>query len=229
KVLRRARRIDHAVARHAEPAGESWPEVRLSFRERLCVENLRLHTTLCIKPLFTSRFRHLLVVSSDPDRAARIVFNLARQLITDLVPELLRITRERKLRIRIVHHDEMAHARRSRTTTHDPRFNDRDSQPFARALRRTRGSDNPRADNDRVESFRTHLPMPMAKGSRASRIRSASAVIKAEPLIRGCTTLSTTLIDPSKTLPTILSCFHTSPSFSFPSAKRHASLALVPV
>src|SRR5690242_6509425 len=34
---------------------------------------------------------------------------------------------------------------------------------------------------------------------------------------------------PSKTLPTMLSCFHTSPSRSLPSAYRQAILALVPV
>src|SRR6185369_10661547 len=130
---------------------------------------------------------------------------------------------------RVVHHREMAHACRGRAAADYGSLDNRNCQTFTRTLRRTRGSDDTRADDDDVVSFRTHLPMPMAKGSRASRIRSASAVIKAEPLIRGCTTLSTTLIDPSKTLPTILSCFHTSPSFSLPSAKRHASLALVPV
>src|SRR6185369_17335718 len=135
-------------------------------------------------------------------------------------------TRERKLRFRVVHDDEVAHARRRRTTADDAGLDNRDTQSFARALRRACSSDNPGADNHHVVA---HLRMPAANGSRSSRIKSASAVMNAEPLIRGWTTLSITFTRPSKTLPTMLSCRHTSPSRSLPSATRHASFALVPV
>src|SRR5215213_9090474 len=123
----------------------------------------------------------------------------------------------------------MAHAGCCRAATDNAGFNDCQAHSLTGTLSRTRSPDDTGADDDHVVSFGAHLPMPMAKGSRASRIRSASAVIKAEPLIRGCTRLSTTLIVPSKILPTMLSCFQTCPYSSSPSANKHASLALVPV
>src|SRR5678809_104159 len=120
--------------------------------------------------------------------------------------------------------------RRSGATTDNPGLNDRNAQSLACALRRTRGSDDSGADDHDVTNFNSgHLGMPIASGSRSSIIKDDSAVMKAEPLIRGWTTLSITFTRPSKTLPTILSCRHTSPSLSFPSATRHASFALVPV
>src|ERR1043166_5008553 len=224
--LRRTRRIDHAVARHTQPANQSRTQTRFSLAQRLRVKHLDFDTMLGIKLRLALGFGHLLVVSSDPNRSACIVLNFARQLSADIIPELLRVTREGKLRFRIIHDDEMAHACRSPTTADYSRLDDRDTQPLARALRRASGSDDPGADDYDVVA---HLRKPIAKGSRSSRIKSDSAVMKAEPLILGWTTLSITFTRPSKTLPTILSCRHTSPSLSFPSATRHASFALVPV
>src|SRR5262249_16021827 len=129
----------------------------------------------------------------------------------------------------IVHHDEVAHARRSCTPADDSGFDNRDAQPLARALCRTRSADNPGADDHRVVNFATHLRMTIAKASPSSRIKSASAVMKAEPLILGWTMLSITFTRHSKTLPTMLSCRQTCPSLNFPSATRQASFALVPV
>src|SRR5689334_9684996 len=226
KKLRRTRRIDHAVARPTQPADESRTQTRLGLAQCLRIKQLNYHTALGIKSRLPFGFGHLFVVSGDPDRAARIVLDFARQLTADLVPKLLRITSERKLRLRIVHHDEMAHARRSRAAADDSRFDDRDTQSRARALRRAGRSDDSSADDHDVVA---HLRMPIANGSRSSRIKSDSAVMKADPLILGWTTLSITFTRPSKTLPTMLSCRHTSPALSFPSANRHASFALVPV
>src|SRR5262249_51176478 len=182
--------------------------------------------TLGIKLRLALSLGHLFVVRGDPNRATRIVLDFARQLGADLIPELLRVTRQRKLRLRIVHDDEMAHARRSRAAADYSRLDDRDTQPLARALRRSGSPDNAGADDYNVVA---HPRMPIAKGSRSSSIKSDSAVMKADPLIRGWTTLSITVTRPSKTLPTMLSWRHTSPSLSFPSATRHASFALVPV
>src|ERR1043165_65794 len=226
KELRRTRRIDHAITRHAQPPNETRTQSRLSFTQRVGVKHFHCHAALRIKLRLALGFGQLLVVSRDPDRATRIVLNLAWQLVADLIPKLSRITRERKLRFRIVHHDEMAHARRSRAAANYPRLDDRGAQPFAHTLRRTRSSDNPGADDHDVV---THLRIPVANGSRSSSNKSDSAVMNAEPLIRGWTRLSITCTRPSKILPTILSCRHTSPSASFPSATRHASFALVPV
>src|SRR6185503_6581068 len=193
KKLRRTRRIDHAVAGNTQPANQTFSQARFSLAQRLGIENLNGHTALGIEPRLALSFDHLFVVSSDPDRATRIVFNLARQLIADLIPKLLRVTREGKLRLGIIHHDEMAHARRSRTAANNPGLDDRDTQSFARALRRTRSPDNARTDDHYVTNFNSgHLGMPIRSGSRSSIIKSDSAVMNAEPLIRGWTRLSIT-------------------------------------
>jgi 2,6-dihydroxypseudooxynicotine hydrolase len=45
-----------------------------------------------------------------------------RQLFFHIVPKLLRITRQRKLRFRVVHHDQVAHSRRRRAAAYEPRL-----------------------------------------------------------------------------------------------------------
>src|SRR5205823_5584925 len=87
---------------------------------------------------------------------------------------------------------------------------------------------NAAADHDHVPAV-GHVGRPVRNGSAGSRTRVASAVTNADPVIRGMTLPSATRTDPSKTLPTTLSCRQTSPGRSFPSAYRQANLALVPV
>src|SRR5437870_203184 len=70
---------------------------------------------------------------------------------------------------------------------------------------------------------------PQQHGSAGLRINVASAVTNAVPVRVGTISPFTLRTVPSNTLPVMLSCRQTSPSFSLPSAKRHASFALVPV
>src|SRR5678816_644817 len=100
---------------------------------------------------------------------------------------------------------------------------------FIHTLQRARSSNNPCANYDDVVGGRGHALIPMQNGSFSSRIKSASAVMNADPLILGWTTLSETRTEPSKIEPTRLSCLQIWPSLIFPSANKHASLALVPV
>ena len=76
-----------------------------------------------------------------------------------------------------------------------------------------------------------HARIPSLSGSSASTISVASAVTYAVPVMLGITTPGPPVgsTRPSKTLPMMLSCRHTSPGFSLPSATRQASFALVPV
>src|SRR5262249_2643839 len=86
------------------------------------------------------------------------------------------------------------------------------------------GADDSAADDDDLTA---HVRIPIPNGSAGSSSSVASALTWAEPRTRGTTRPSISRIDPSKTLPTMLSCRQTCPSFSLPSANRHASLALV--
>src|SRR5262245_31572119 len=78
-------------------------------------------------------------------------------------------------------------------------------------------SDHSTADNDDVSAI-GHVGRPVPNGSAGSRIRVASAVTNADPVIRGMTFPFATRTDPSKTLPTTLSCRQKSPGLSLPSA-----------
>src|SRR5678815_2386418 len=74
--------------------------------------------------------------------------------------------------------------------------------------------------------------IPQRKGSFGSRRNVASAVTCAEPVMNGAISpvrRSHQRYRAENTLPITLSCTQTSPSASFPSAARQASLALVPV
>ena len=70
---------------------------------------------------------------------------------------------------------------------------------------------------------------PSKNGSRSSSTNSDCAVTNAEPRMNGITWPSTISMRPSNTLPVMLSCFHTSPGCSRPSANKQAIFALVPV
>src|SRR6478609_3763558 len=79
--------------------------------------------------------------------------------------------------------------------------------------------------NQRKVSWR----IPHANGS-AGPIRSeVSAITWAVPEIVGTILSPCSRYRALKVLPTMLSCTHSSPGASLPSAARHASLALVPV
>src|SRR5262249_42504491 len=105
---------------------------------------------------------------------------------------------------------------------------DDDRELLRGELTGTGGSDNAGTDNHNVGGG-FHRRRPFRKGSLASRSRTPSEVRNAEPLRLGSSLPSSTRIRPSKTLPTMLSCRHTCPGRSLPSAYRQASLALVPV
>jgi hypothetical protein len=103
----------------------------------LIVEDLNRNAAFRIKLFLSPRFSHFFFICGDPDRAARIMFDRQRKLFAEFIPKLLRITSEGKLRFRIVHHHEMAHAGGSSAATNNSSFNNGDTQSLANALRRT--------------------------------------------------------------------------------------------
>src|SRR5690348_2207753 len=224
-----AGRIKHNVLGHEQAARQALAQIGFETLEGLGIEDLGWNSALPVIFLFAPHFGHLFLIGRHPNRSAWYVFDVRRKFRTQLLPELLRIAGESKLGFGVVHHHDVAHAGGSRAASHCVAIDDCDPHALAGALFRASCTDDARSNHNHVEGEPTHRRMPMQNGSRGSRTRFASALTNAEPLMLGCTCPSRTLILPSNTLPTMLSCFHTWPSSSLPSAYRQASLALVPV
>ena len=96
----------------------------------------------------------------------------------------MRITRQGELSFRIVHHDDVAHSRRSRAPSDESGFNYGDTHPRAGALGSARCADNAGAGDHNIVARGGHR-MPQQNGSRSSKMRVASAFTNAEPLMLG--------------------------------------------
>src|SRR5262249_36505926 len=133
--------------------------------------------------------------------------------------------------LRVVHDYQMAHSRRRGPTGDQSALQHDYLQAAPDAFEGTSGTDNAGPDDYDIEAL-THPRMPQQKGSRSSTSNVLSGFTKARPRIRGEILPAASSIhvnDPVKMLPMMLSWTHNAPDASFPSAARHASLALVPV
>src|SRR6185312_3816548 len=145
------------------------------------------------------------------------------------MPQSLRVSRQRKLRIRVVHYNNVTHRSSGCASSDHVAVDHGNPHPALDAFICASGAHDSGAHNRHVIGRVTHARMPLQNGSCGSSNSSACEFTKAEPVMLGYTRPSITLTLHSNTLPTMLSCRHTSPSRNFPSAKRHASFALVPV
>ena len=182
---RGAGRIDRAVTGNTKAAGEARTKVWFGVCKRPRIEDLGRNTVLFEVYFLAPHLGHLLFIRRNPDRAAGFELAVSRQLCGEFVPEDLRITGQSKLGLGIVHDNNMAHARRSRPSADDPGLDDGDTHPRAGAFRGACGADNACADNHCIVIEGSHRRIPQQNGSRSSRIKVASALTKAEPLMLG--------------------------------------------
>ena len=101
--------------------------------------------------MLTSNFVHFFVISSYPDGAAAFEFAARWHFVGEFLPKLLRILRQRKLSLAVVHHHDVAHSGRSRAGCNAVGVNDNDAQAFARKRRGTGCTDNSSTDNGNVK------------------------------------------------------------------------------
>ena len=95
---------------HEQASDQSRSQIGFKTAEGLRVQYFRRNVPLSVIIVLAPDFRHLFVVGCNPNGATLLVLNIHWQLGTQSLPELLRVTRQRKLRLGVVHRDNVAHA-----------------------------------------------------------------------------------------------------------------------
>src|SRR5579863_1318832 len=168
--------------------------------------------------MFAMNFRHFLFVFRNPDGAALLVLDGCREIGLQLLPKLLRVSREGELSRRIVHDDDVSHGSAGCARSDRIFFKHNHTQPLASQRVGASAADDAGANDRDVASGTGHARMPMQRGSSGSRMRVESEFTKARPVMLGKMSPSRTSMRPSKILPVMLSWRQTSPGLSFPSA-----------
>src|SRR5208282_2165181 len=136
---RSARWIQHSVLRHEQTSSEAGPQVWFKALQSLRVQHFRRNISLAVVMAFAPDFRHLFFIGRNPNGATLLVLDIGWQLGAQSLPELLRITRQCKLRLGVIHGDNVAHASRGRTASDQVTVHDRDAhsptREFVRASR----------------------------------------------------------------------------------------------
>ncbi len=236
QLERCAGRIDDGIRRNAKRPGEPAPQSWLGDLEVACIEDLgrdadsRIRLALCFE---RGELRRIL---GDPERAASLDFRSPIRVEAELAPESVGIRGQRELLGRVVHHDDVSHARGRRAGCGERFLEDRHSPTIvARAPRRTRRRRFPRRRRSRqrcAPSSRPHdqPPMPNRNGSAGSNRRVESPVMNARPRMCGINSPSSPGVShPVNRPPVMLSCRHGCSNASEPRRCSAAITADVPV
>ena len=152
----RARRIQHRILSHEQTARHALAQVGLEAPQRLRVEHRRRNSALRVVIVLAPHFGHLFFVSRDPDRSALVVLDIAQQFRAQRLPELLRVAREGKLRVGVIHHHDVAHPGSRGAASHYFPVDDRNAHAAPRKLVRASRAHDPGAHNDHVIGCGVH-------------------------------------------------------------------------
>jgi len=153
EITRGAGRVDDGILREDEATGEAGAEAGLGGGERLSVEDFGGEVASGVVGVFAVDFVHFHVVGGDPERAAREIFDVGRELGDEVAPEGLGVTGEGELGGRIIHDGEMAHAGGGGATADFGRFDDGDFETVAGELPGAGGADDASASDGDVEGL----------------------------------------------------------------------------
>jgi hypothetical protein len=99
---------------------------------------------------------HFLFVGRNPDRSTLFILDIDWQFGPQSLPELLRVSSQGKLRLGVVHDDDVPHPRSGRAAAHHVAIHDRNPHPAPRKLVRTSRAHNPGAHNDHIKGRIAH-------------------------------------------------------------------------
>jgi hypothetical protein len=173
-------RIDHAIARDAQRAGEAGPQVRLGARELFGRELLHRDAAAAVEARLVGDVRQLLGGGGDPERPRRIVLAGGRHRVGKAGPQPPRPLGQRELRGRVVHDDDVAHRGRRRAAAGEPRFEHRHGKPGLRQRVRARRPDDAGAD-DETSGDGMALRRARAGTGRAVEVGVVLPVMNARP------------------------------------------------
>lgn len=183
-------RVDHGVVVDDHAAHQSLAQAGLRFAQLLRVQH-RAGDALALQRLLAClRERLLLLVGGDPERAATHERMARIEARRKLVPQHARPRAQCEFLGRVVHHDEMAHARGRYARTHARALDHEHVEALRGEFVGARRAHDARADHDDIGvSARAldHVRMPQANGSSSAKISLDSALICALPRMLGRT------------------------------------------
>jgi hypothetical protein len=148
--------IQNRISRNQQTTRQTVSQIRLRFFQLAAVQHFHCNSALLVVVPFTQHLRHFLFIRRNPDRPRLLEFDVVWQLRTQFVPQALRIIRQRKLRVGVIHDDDVSHAGSRRSTSHSIAVDHRNSQATGRKSIGTSGSHNPGAHHDNVMGFFGH-------------------------------------------------------------------------
>ena len=170
-----AGRIDDGIVGHEQGAGQSGAEIGFGFGESAAVQYFGAHADAFIDDAFAFDFGHLFVVRGDPKRAGIEVFDIGGELRRESDPQIARVIGEGDLGGRIVHDDDVSHARGGGAAADHAGLDDEDAESRCRALGRAGGAHDAAAGDRYVVACAHEARIPKQNGSASSRMRSLSA------------------------------------------------------
>lgn len=114
---------------------------------------------------------HFLLVGGNPKRFTLLIFDIFRQFRSQFLPQLLRVVRQRELRLGVVHDDDVSHACASGAAADDIAVDDHDPHAATRKFIRTGYAYDPCSDDDHVAGCFGHALDPNAHTERILRIQ----------------------------------------------------------
>ncbi len=107
--------------------------------------------------MFAPHLGHFFFVGGDPDGSTLFVLDIHWQFRPQRLPQLLRVSRQGKLRLGIVHDDDVPHPSCAGAATHHLSFHNRNPQSALCTLIRTSRAYDSSANNHYVKSFAAHV------------------------------------------------------------------------
>src|SRR5277367_2018667 len=140
-------RVNDGISRHAKPACQRRAQVGLRLTNLLRIENFGVYAAFAVIVKFSMDFGHFGFIGGDPQSSTRVKLDGGGKLLAHIVPKNLGVTRDRELRLGIVHYDDVAHGCASGARAGKAFVNHQDPQAFGREFQSARGANNAGADD----------------------------------------------------------------------------------
>src|SRR5262249_40095212 len=137
-----AGRVEHTIFGNQEATRESLAQIWLETRQLIRTQHFNGYSTLAVIGALLKNFRHLKIVCCDPNGSALFVLDITRKLRSQLLPQSLRISGQRKLGFGVVYHNNVSHAGSGRSAADHVLINHGCAHSNARTLVSAGGTDN---------------------------------------------------------------------------------------
>jgi hypothetical protein len=143
-------RIEHRIAVYAQRSSQARAQMRLGGAQLVCAQYGRGNARLCVERGFALDFRHLFSVCGDPECACLAILDGGGEGRRECAPKLACVASQCPLGGRIVHGDDVPHARCRGAAAGDVALDDDGAQFSLRASLGAGCADDARAHDEDI-------------------------------------------------------------------------------